>query len=508
MNIHESSVNFENLIKDLAEIYTYDVREVILVELIANALDAKAINISIDFYPNENVLVISDDGNGMSADNFEEYHDFAAGLKAKGTGIGFAGVGAKISFNVADRVITETRSESFQGGSNWYFKSKKKLIWEEIEITNLEKFGTRVEIHFSNNETISFYSDNNIRDVIIRHYLPLIDKTYLEFYDKVGLYSKALRFKVNEQTIEPIDLEAYYNLEKIRNFSPKKNGKRIGYGIFGLSEKEYPVSIDTVGVLLCSYGKVVKSDLFNQFPGNIGTRIFGLVEIPELIHFLTISKTDFIRTLKHKKFEKLYAPIRKEFKSWLEELGVQSSEVEMDKEAIKLEKELKKLLEEVPELSQFFGFRGKTDVYNPDEDGSVPVSTQEGSEPTFPEGEGQKGLDGGILGPGENEGHSLIEEEKGQERANPISRVSRKGPKISFSEARNRQDLAWVDGENITINCSHPSYIKVSSNPTSKRIHNLFAIATAIQRFIASEEENNERLFFIDKMMSAWGGSK
>jgi len=92
MSIHESSVNFKNLIKDLADIYPYDVDEVILVELIANALDAKANNVSIDYDPENKVLVVFDDGKGMNSDTFEEYHDFAAGLKTRGTGIGFAGV--------------------------------------------------------------------------------------------------------------------------------------------------------------------------------------------------------------------------------------------------------------------------------------------------------------------------------------------------------------------------------------------------------------------------------
>ena len=112
MTTHKSSVNFQNLIRDLAEMYTFEVPEVVVVELIANSLDAKASRISIDYDPSKKVLVVQDDGEGMSPSQFEEYHDFAAGLKARGTGIGFAGLGAKVSFNVADRVITETISES------------------------------------------------------------------------------------------------------------------------------------------------------------------------------------------------------------------------------------------------------------------------------------------------------------------------------------------------------------------------------------------------------------
>ena len=104
---HESSVNFQNLIRDLADMYPQEVDEVVVVELIANSLDARANRISIDYDPSSNVLVVIDNGQGMDADQFAQYHDFAAGLKTRGTGIGFAGVGAKISFNAADRVITE-----------------------------------------------------------------------------------------------------------------------------------------------------------------------------------------------------------------------------------------------------------------------------------------------------------------------------------------------------------------------------------------------------------------
>jgi hypothetical protein len=508
MPVHESSVNFKNLIKDLADIYPYDVDEVILVELIANALDAKANNVSIDFDSENKVLVVSDDGGGMNSDTFEEYHDFAAGLKTRGTGIGFAGVGAKISFNIANRVVTETFSESFRGGSNWYLKSNKKLIWENIEPKNLTSHGTMVEIHFSKNAKLSFSSNNDIKNIIMKHYLPLIDSTYLEIYDKLNLYSKNLRFIVNEEIIEPIKIEDCYDLDNVRKFVPKKAGKRIGYGIFGLSAKEYPISKDTIGILLCSYGKVIKADLFNQFPGNIGSRIFGIVEVPEFIHFLTTSKTDFIRNIRHRRFEILYSPVREEFKNWLEDLGIQSAEVVGDNEAVKLERELKKLLDNIPELSDFFGFRTKKNVLKPDSGGLINASTQEGIDITFPDGEGQKGKIG-ITDTGENPGQAFIEDKKnGSERAKPISRVSRQGPKIAFVNAENRKDLAWVDGNNISINCSHPSYIKVSSNPTSKRIHNLFAIASAIQRFIASGENDNEKLLFIDKMMAAWGDNK
>lgn len=504
MSMHESSVNFQNLIQDLAEIYPFDVDEVVLVELIANSLDAKPTQISIDFDQNKKSLVVTDNGKGMTANDFEQYHDFAAGLKTRGTGIGFAGVGAKISFNIATRVVTETNSHSFSGGSNWYLQSKKKLIWENIQLEHLKHQGTRVEVFFSKDAKLSYSSTDDIIKVIKRHYLPLLDMKYLELYGLLNCYSRDLRFVINGQIIDPIEIKQYFNLEKVREFKPKKAGKRIGLGILGLSSSEYPLGADISGILLCTFGKVIKADLFNQFPGIIGSRIFGVVEIPEFVNFLTTAKTDFIRGSRHRKFESLYNPIRQEFKSWLEELGVQSQEIIGNNEAIKLERELKKILDDIPELSDFFGFKTRKNILMPDNSGTTNTTPQEGGDITFPFGKGQRG-EKGIMDEGENTGQFFKEDKKnGTQPAKPISRVSRRGPKITFVEAPDRKELAWVEGNKIAINRGHPSYLRVRYNSTAKRLQNLFAIASAVQRFIANEVDDG-KLMFIDRMMAAWG---
>jgi hypothetical protein len=505
MAMHESGVNYQNLIRDLAEIYPFDVDEVVLVELIANSLDAKPTRISIEFDPHKRILVVTDNGKGMTASDFDQYHDFAAGLKTRGTGIGFAGVGAKISFNIATRVITETYSESFTGGSNWYLKSKNKLVWEDIQPKHLHEYGTRVEVMFSQNATLTHTSTEDLIKLIKRHYLPLLDMKYLDLYESLGYYCKDLRFVVNGQVITPGKLIEDFALEKVREFCPQKDGKRIGYGIFGLASSEYPLGANICGVLLCTLGKVIKADLFNQFPGSIGSRILGVVEIPGFAEFLTTAKTDFIRRSKHRKFEGLYNPVRQEFKSWLGELGIQSSEISGTDEAIKLERELRKLLDDIPELSEFFGFQTRKTTLQPDPSGTTNATPQEGIEGTFPTGEGEKGEGLGLVGTGEQLGQTLEEDKKtGTKPAEPISRVSHQGPKITFVEAPERDDLAWVDGNNVAINSGHPSYTKVRSDATARRLHNLFSIASAVQRFMATESEVKE-LMFIDKMMAAWG---
>lgn len=504
MATHESSVNYQNLIRDLAEMYPFDVAEVVLVELVANSLDAKPTSISIDFNASNRVLTITDNGRGMDASEFDQYHDFAAGLKTRGTGIGFAGVGAKVSFNIADRVITETRSGSFSGGSNWYLQSKKKLLWEDILPIHLHGYGTRVEVRFRRDTRFPYSSTEDIIKLLQRHYLPLLDTEFLNLYKRLGYYSSELRFTINGQAVKPSKIAEVFSLDKVKELFPTQGSKKIGYGIIGLATSEYPVEPDMCGILLCTRGKVIKADLFNQFPGVLGSRILGLVEVPKFVEFLTTSKTDFIRRWKHREFEKLYDPIRQEFKAWLGELGIQSVEIAGTDEAAKLERELKKLLDDVPELSEFFGFRARKPILQPSRSGSIRAGTHEGVEITLPIGEGEGGEGTGPVDVGDQPGQALVEDEEGGTRATPISRVGRRGPRITFAEAPDRLDLAWVDGNNVVINSGHPSYIKTCSNATARRLHNIFAIANAVQRFLASGGDFQD-LMFIDRLMAAWG---
>ena len=161
MGRHQSSVNFKNLIKDLADMYPFDVGTVVLIELVANSLDSKATLIDIDYYSQGRSLVVTDNGTGMTQEDFDQYHDFAAGLKTRGMGIGFAGVGAKISFNIASQVITETRSSSYAGGSNWYLESEKNLIWDDIPPSHLDNHGTRVNVIFRKGVGLPFNDRNS-----------------------------------------------------------------------------------------------------------------------------------------------------------------------------------------------------------------------------------------------------------------------------------------------------------------------------------------------------------
>lgn len=506
MAIHESNVNFKKLISDLAEMYPYETEEVVMVELVANSLDAHANKISIDYDPGNNVLIITDNGAGMTQSQFADYHDFAAGWKSRGFTIGFAGVGAKLSFNVADRVLTETKSKAFSNGSDWYLASKNQLKWKDRKALSIKRSGTRVEVHFRSTVQPEYADEEALLQLLKRHYLPLFDKRFLDLYDRMGIYSKELRFIINGSIVEPSDLIKDMNLDQVKEFAPQKGNKKIGYGILGVAQHDYPFGVGRSGLFICTHGKVIKAEFFNQFPGILGPRILGVVEVPELIGFLTTGKTDFLHNRgNYKQFEFLYSPIRHEFKSWLGEIGVQQAEISDLDDAQKLERELRKIASEIPELRDFFGFWMKDKSLQISTDGDVRAAMDSGIEATLADGDGTILNNGGVMDVGNNPGEAPVPNQDSEEiKATPISRSSKRGPKIGFIAAPDRLEMAWIDGDHIMINTAHPSHCKIKANSLAKHLHNYCAIGTAIQRFIISSGDISN-VNVLDRLMAAWG---
>lgn len=506
MTIHQSSVNFKNLIKDLADMYPYDVAEIVIVELIANSLDAKSKNINITYDGSQKILSISDDGNGMGEKQFQEYHDFAAGIKIKGTGIGFAGVGAKISFNIANKVITETISNEFKGASNWYWETEKKLIWEDKRNEHLAKKGTLVKIYFNKNSDIPYKKTEDIIQILYRHYLPLFDKTFLELYDALGIYSKKLSFWVNGKVCNRVDIESELKLGKVKKFFLERKGKKYGYGFFGIASNECPLPT-APGVILSTYGKVVKSEFFNYYLTDLSAKIFGIVEIPELVKFLTTSKTDFVSRGNQKELESLIDPVRNQFKIWLkEEFGIENVIVEKKDDVRKIEKLLSKIIDEVPELKDFWGAINRKTVIKEINDGQISVSSSDASFPSYPDNatDGIAANPQTIVDVGDSEGKSSIEDNNGFKKGKPIARKSKTGPKIAFIEMPDRDEISWVEGDKIFINIGSPSYNRIKNNSQAKIVYFLFSIASAFQKFKNKDVEEAD-IGFIDKLILVWG---
>ena len=104
----ETRVDLLHLLEDLRDAYPGALEETILTEIVANSLDSRASRVSFATDPAAATLTIVDDGRGMARRELRRYHDVAASAKARGEGIGFAGVGIKLGLLACEEVLTET----------------------------------------------------------------------------------------------------------------------------------------------------------------------------------------------------------------------------------------------------------------------------------------------------------------------------------------------------------------------------------------------------------------
>ena len=102
-----NSVNFDVLhaLENFLAAYD-DETSVVVLEAIANALDANATRVDVKM-ANQHIS-FRDNGPGMNKKQFNAYHDISASDKQKGKGIGFAGVGAKVYIGVWNNTVIHT----------------------------------------------------------------------------------------------------------------------------------------------------------------------------------------------------------------------------------------------------------------------------------------------------------------------------------------------------------------------------------------------------------------
>ena len=134
--------------------YEYPNEEVLVLEAVANGIDAKAKKIEINFESNDSghYVTFLNDGPPMNGDDFENYHTISSSTKTKGEGIGFAGVGAKIFLAAWDKaeIVTVTGknnqvlvSRMFRRGDNVEYDSSLN----DIPIKQIDSVETFIKLN-------------------------------------------------------------------------------------------------------------------------------------------------------------------------------------------------------------------------------------------------------------------------------------------------------------------------------------------------------------------------
>jgi hypothetical protein len=292
--VGETRVDLQHLLEDLRDAYTGALEETILTEIVANALDSGATRIRLQPSPADATLTVVDDGRGMQRRDLAKYHDVAASTKARGEGIGFAGVGIKLGLLVSAEVVTETRRGATHVATRWHLASRYRAPWKWIPPPGLTgPRGTAVRLSLTN-PLSPLLDAGYLGEAIRRHFEPLFDPAFDDLLRRH--YTQGIAFEVDGQRLSHIPVPV-----RERVTIPIRVGrKRLPSAIATLERRDSPSSggvDDREGIAVSTFGKVIKSgwDWLGLTPAT-PSRVSGLVEAPDLAGCLTLSKNDFIRT--------------------------------------------------------------------------------------------------------------------------------------------------------------------------------------------------------------------
>jgi len=289
--VGETRVDLLHLLEDLRDAYPGALEETIVTEVVANSLDSGASRISILIDPAQATFTVMDNGSGMRRRELARYHDVAASTKARGQGIGFAGVGIKLGLLLCEQVLTETRRGRTHVASGWHLASRHRAPWKWVPPPGLvSERGTAVRLHLQN--PLSPLLDGGFVEAALRrHYEPLLDPAFAPVLAPHYHHGTRLELEGHALEREAPDAEDMAPLEV--RLGRKRKPAALGY----LFRAPHTLVEERRGVAVSTLGKVIKRgwDWLGLTPA-APERIGGLVEVPALAECLTLNKADFVRS--------------------------------------------------------------------------------------------------------------------------------------------------------------------------------------------------------------------
>lgn len=449
-----SNVNWRKVIDNFRSGYQLGAPwEILVVELLANSLDAGARRIWIELegeYPK--VLRVVDDGRGMGNKEFVDYHNLGSLTKSRGYGIGWAGIGAKLYIDRCQEIYTETRSTKYRGASRWSFpKTEIAPVWREVDVRGLlgGSTGTAVEIVLSDKKDCQRISEEALKSGILANYNYVLEP--------LG----SVVVSVNHDRIAPLDPRASaLKVESVR--SRLKEGGWIG-GVLCLLPEDAPPGFALISIVV--HGKTVGEQYdFRQFARiqNVD-RISGYIQCDDLIHVTTTSKDNFNkRTSTWRDFDKKAGRI---FSEWLQTIG-QLRRTEPDRSFEDLAKEIARDVNRVlklPEIGSlnldlFHKFTRRLAVIADPEGGTL--ASEVTGQQLVPGTVGGPGDGEGVPVPGDDPGTGLLGDPEGETPSTQKQRRMRGGIQIAFDDVADRPERGWPDPglQAIVVNRQNPAF--------------------------------------------------
>jgi hypothetical protein len=515
----ETRVDLQHLLEDLRDAYPGALEETILTEVVANSLDSGATCLRVTVDPAAATLTIIDDGSGMRRRDLVRYHDLAASTKARGQGIGFAGVGIKLGLLVCEDVVTETRRGKEHVASRWHLAGRHKAPWKWIPPLGLvADHGTAVQLKL-HNALSPLLDEGYLEETLRRQYQPLFE---LEFHEVLALhYPKGFCFEVNGRALERQPVRGVEVSKLAVCLARKRKPAAIGY----LARNESPFPEDQRGMAISTYGKVIKRgwDWLGITPAAPDC-IAGIIEVPALAAALTLNKGDFVRVGTR---GALYLGYRKAVQEAVSQHlahwgDVREADDKAGRRAIRpLERDLETVLvdlaEEFPLLASLVEQRAGGQKRLPigrsgtAEHGQgfltasimseAEVSEEAEVAPTMPqEPSTSQQSDGGMQCEGQREPESppAVAVVPGA-KARP--RPGRYGLTIRFESHQGDPDLGRLVESTVVINDVHPAYRRAVAS-RSEGYHIALAVALALARLAVPPAEEHE---FVTSFLIRWG---
>jgi len=469
--------------------------QTLVVEAVANALDAGASSISFTVDMKAHSVAVLDNGSGMTEDDFDRYHDLAESSKVKGTGIGFAGLGAKLAHLLSSRIQTDTASDSYSAGSDWYWQ--KDDLRFKTRRSKIKQNGTRVE-YFLDNHKSDLLDPKWLEDTLLEHFAPLFEAELSLFYVWNSTYPNGVVFHINDHELITRPLISEVDSTAYRDVLPRRGKKPIGKAIFVLSST--PLDEQLQGIALTTHGKVILRLGFGLTPAD-SERITGWAEIPDLVGCLTLNKQDFIThgQIGHR-FRRLRDQVKLVYSEWLRDIGKNVDAQEVRNAPRRLESELAELTKLVPEIDFLFGSRAKKEIPVRSQSGGMVADESQGY--LLTEGGTAAGSKNGDIAvdTGPNEGVALKISDTGSIPVRKRRRTTRRGPQVRLVDEPDRSDISWIDAEAVLINTAHPAYTK-AQREGQVRYHQRTAALIAL----CDAASENTGLALLRQAISSWG---
>ena len=463
-NYQFSNVNWRKVLENYRNNYNFsDEWEIILLEVIANSIDAGATRINLYFSHKDKKLdiICEDNGKGMSSYEFKEYHNLGSLSKDRQSkSIGFAGIGAKLCLDLCDKVYTETSNGKERLATEWFFDHTENLpkYYYVNPPKNKLKFDTGTFLEIIGLKIRDF-------DLISAKRLILENYKYaLEPFDKIEL-------KINDEKIHIKTLEEEF--EQFGKIKSRKNLKvvhRIKGGpelkingevyILEFKSKSSRSRIDS-GLDIVVFGKKICGGESFRLQYNINPNYFfvGYVRCDELIQIVKTSKDGLNKNTKiwsefQKEVAKVLEKYFKEEKIW-RDLKISDLETRMFLD--KIGEDLSSIINKIPEFSDIFNpIKRKTlipdergeNIAKDSEMGQLVTGTFGGPNPGSEEKIPTEGLDsvGGV--------------EKGEEKK-AIKEIKKvRGIKITIEDiSENKERVIFMPHDSLfVVNSAHPAY--------------------------------------------------